>query len=320
MGQRGPTIAEIALGVIRELGPQALDVLVRVVVAAGRTRAKDPRRAVSAAIAGSPEFLEAWDGRWCSIVEQLDGAMFTTPVSGLERRDGVVVLRDHLALVEKLAARPRPVAGGGDVHLHLFEDYFDLPWPTDDLDDGSLRELLGSELADDLLGFLIELGLPTDADEDETLREFLWEMQLVRVLDGPPGWFPVLAPGQLLGIRIRSGMIEALAVDRRDVTGPHVGIVGAQIAGLARLVIGPDPSWFGPPVIPLEELLELVATEKAELLHRPLPPFPEVLARGGLELHEGWVGHRGTDWEAAGLLARLSPEEAWGFQPSRMEH
>ncbi len=320
MPGRGPTIAEAALTLIRERGRQPLDALVPELVATGRTRAKDPRRAVSAALEMSPDLLRAWDDRWCSIVEQLDGAMFTTPVTTLERENSVVFLRDYLALVERLASRSRPFVGGGDVHLDFFGDFFELPWPESEFENDDMRQILGSNLADELLGFVRELGLPATADEQETLQDLLWEMRSGRLLDGPPGWLPELAPRQLLGIRIRSGAVETIALDRRDVSGPHVGIVGAQVARLARLVIGPDPSWFGPPAVSLEELLELVATEAPELLRRPLPPFPEVVERGGLEVREGFVGHRGTDWEATGLLVPVSGPEAWGFEPSRTVH
>ena len=70
MPPRGPTIAETALRLIRDHGPQHLDALVPAIVAAGRTMAKDPRAAVRAAIDINPEFIQAWDGRWCSLADQ----------------------------------------------------------------------------------------------------------------------------------------------------------------------------------------------------------------------------------------------------------
>ncbi len=320
MPPRGPTIAETALQLIREQGPQQLDALVPAIVAAGRTRAKDPRAAVRAAIEVNPDFLQARDGRWCSLVDQLDGAIFTTPVTRFEQSDGVVILGSHLALVERLVLRPRPFAGGGDVHDHYFGDFFELPWPADDLDRLDMNEALGPDLAEGLLDFLAELGMPADEDPQEALRELAWEMRYAKVLDGPPGWIPPLEARQLLGIRVRSGTVETVALDRRDVSGPHVGVVGAKVARLARFVIGPDPSWSGPPAIALEELLELVATEAPELLRRPLPPFSEVVERGGLEIHDGWVGHRGTDWHAAERAMPLDHQHAWGFQPDGIVH
>ena len=99
---------------------------------------------------------------------------------------------------------------------------------------------------------------------------------------------------------------------------PHVGIVGAGLARLARLVIGPDPSWFGPPVIAIGELLELAATEAPDLLRRPLPPISEVIERGGLEVRHGLVGHRGTDGVAVESAFAPPPQEAWGYRPARV--
>jgi hypothetical protein len=316
---RRPTIAETALTEIREHGPRPLDDLVSVVVAAGRTRARDPRRAVTAALDASPDVIRAWDGRWCSLVDQLEGAIFTARTTRFERANEIVLVRDHLSIVERLALRPRPFAAGGDVHLDAFHDFFDLPW-MDDLDDKDLRGRLGPALVDDLLGFLREVGMTADADEDEALADLLWGMDLTNILHGPPGWLPPLGPRQLLGIRVLAGAIETVPLDRREVTGLHVGLAGARVARLAHLVIGPDASWFGPPAIALEELLELVVTEAPELLRRPLPPFAEVVTRGGLEVRDGWVGHPGTDWEATGLLEPLDPEDAWGFEPPAVIH
>lgn len=314
MPRTGPTIAGTALQLIRERGPQQLDALVPEIVAAGRTQARNPRAAVRAAIDINPEFIQAWDGRWCSLVDQLEGAIFAAPLTRLEQADGVVILNGQLELLRRLALRPRPLAGGGEVHLDLFGDFYDLPWHAEDLEDDELHETLSPGLADDLLAFLLELGLPPQTDETDALRELVDAMSFVHVLHGPEGWLPPVGPRQLLGIRVRAGVLEAVALDRRDVTGPHVGIVAAKVARLARLVIGPDASWFGPPAVELEELLELVATEDPELLRRPLPPFAEVVARGGLEVRDGWVGHRGTDWEATGLLDPIELEQAWGYE------
>lgn len=129
MPRGGPTIADLALQVIHERGPQELDALVPAIVDAGRTSAKDPRRAVAAAIENHPAFLRAWDGRWCSLVDQLEGAIFATRTTALERRRGFALVRNHLFLVEQLArlrrGRPRP----GDVHLEFFADLLRLRPP-----------------------------------------------------------------------------------------------------------------------------------------------------------------------------------------------
>lgn len=321
MPRRGPTIADTVLGLIHERGPLPIETLVPEVVAAGRTQAKNPRAAVAAAIDAHPGFVQAWDGRWCSLVDQLEGAIFTTPLTSLERRDEVILLRDDLELVGRLAARSVPLARAGEAHVDLFGDFFDLPhrFEVED-DDRAMRQILGDELAGELLGFMSELGLSGDGDEDESLRGLVQETWSARLLHGPGGWLPPLARGQLLGIRIRGGALELVALDRREVRGPHVETAAARVARLAQLVLGPDASWFGPPVMTLEELLELVATEAPEILRRPLPPFEQVVRRGGLEAVDGYVAHRGTDWNAWRRSVVPLPAEAWGFEPSRTVH
>ena len=130
MARRGPTIAETALDPIRAQGPLTLDELVPQVVDAGRTRANDPRSAVQAAIGTNPGFLESLDGHWCSLAIQVEGAVFAARLTALERREEIVLARSGLSLVERLLTRgARPLAGGGEVHLDSFSDYFDLPWP-----------------------------------------------------------------------------------------------------------------------------------------------------------------------------------------------
>lgn len=320
MARRGPTIADTALRLIRERGPLALDDLVPAIVAAGRTQAKDPRRAVVAAIDAHPGFVQAWDGRWCALLDQLDGAIFTVALTGLERQDEIVVIRDDLALVGRLAARSIPLQRGGEVHVDLFGDYFELPWSSVLEDERPMRELLGADLAEELLGFLVELGLPTEGGVDAALRQLVDEMWGERILHGPDGWLPALGRGELLGLRVRSGALEPVAIDRREVTGPHLGQAASRVAKLAQLVLGPDASWFGPAVLPLEELLELVATEAPEILHRPLPPFEEVVRQGGLEALDGYVAHRGVEWNAWARSLPPGPDLPWGYEPSRIVH
>ena len=318
MPKRGPTIAETVLELIHERGPMTVDELVPPIVAAGRTRAKNPQNAVRAAIAYKPAFIENPDGRWHSLADQLEGAVFTVRLTSLERQEEIVVLRDDLALVQLLAPLPHQALGGDGIHLDYLGDYLDLPLLDED-DVGDVRAQIDAETADLLLGFLDELGMPP-GDDDEQLRDVLWETRFTKVLHGPPGWMPVLGKRQLLGLAIRGGVIEPLALDRRAVTGIHVDAAGIRVARLAQRVIGPDPSWFGPPVVPIDELLELVAMEAPELFRRPLPPFEEVVRRGGLEVEDGLVGHPGTDWDRVRWLESPDPEDAWGFEPPDIVH
>ncbi len=318
MPRRGPTIAETALELIRERGPMPLEGLVPAIVAAGRTRAKDPQAAVRTAIGYNPAFLEGPDGRWFSLADQLEGAMFTVRLTSLERREEIVLVRDDLSLVERLAPHAHQVRSGDSVHLDYLGDYFDLPLLDED-DVVDVRAEIGDETAGILLGFLDELGMPPGNDE-ENLREFLWETRFTHVLHGPPGWMPVLGTRQLLGITVSGGTISAVGLDRRAVTGVHVDAAGIRLARLAQRVIGPDPSWFGPPVIELAELLELAATEAPDIFRRPLPPFVEVVRRGGLEVEDGLVGHPGTDWDQVRWAESPDPEDAWGFEPPDVLH
>lgn len=318
MARQGPTIAEAALALILERGPQTLDELVPQLVAGGQTRARNPRNAVRSAIDINPEFVESLDGRWCSLVAQLEGAVFTVKLTGLERREEMVLVRDDLALIEQLALRPRPFARGGDVHLDFLGEYFDLPFRAEDLE-GPLREAIDGETADTLIAFLDELGV-TEGGDDERLRELLWETRYTRILHGPSGWIPVMGSRQLLAIAVGGGTISTVALDRRAVAGLHVEAAANRVARLAREVIGPDASRFGAPVVTLPDLLEVVATEEPELFRRPLPPFTEVVRRGGLEVEDGLVGHPGTDWDQVRWESSPDPEDAWGYEPPSVVH
>jgi hypothetical protein len=296
---RHQTIADEVLRTIKEEGPQDLDDLTRVVVDAGLTRAKDPRRAVTSAIDIHPAFLRDWDGRWCSIDDQLNGTIFTRQPTPLELYFGVILMVEDLHLVERLVLRGRPHIGGGEVHLDYAGDFFDL----DELD--------GTEDDSDTGGFRDDDELRRyDAD-----RAALDEMRYLRLLDGPPGWLPSVRVDGLIGVTFSDGAIGAVALDRRDVRGPQVSLAGSRIGALARRFIGPDPSWFGPPAVAIEDLLELVATEAPEILRRPLPPLSQVIERAGLEVVDGLVGHPGTDWAAVAVQPSVTPQEAWGFDP-----
>jgi hypothetical protein len=318
MPRRGPTIAETVLELIREHGPMTLEGLVPPIVAAGRTRAKDPQNAVRTAIAYNRAFIESPDGRWFSLADQLEGAVFTARLTSLERREEIVLVRDDLALLERLAPHAHRVRSEETVHLDFLGDYLDLPLLDDD-DVLDMRAELDEETIDILLGFMDELGMPP-GDDDERLRDLLWETRFTHVLHGPPGWLPGLGTRQLLGLTVTRGVIGAIALDRRAVTGVHVDAAAIRVVRLAQRVIGPDASWFGPPVVGLDEILELVATEAADVFHRPLPPFAEVVRRGGLEVEDGLVGHPGTDWDQVRWAESPDPEDAWGFEPPDIVH
>jgi hypothetical protein len=323
---RRSTIAETALVLIRAHGPLTIDELAPLVVAAGRTKAKDPRRAVASAIGGY-EFLEGRDGRLYSTAIQLDGATFTVAPTDLEVRGEFVIVRDDLSLVRRLLTPRRWSATEDRAHLHFFNDHLGLPsWDEDVIDvdddgrlirdaDWTFLDHVPDRQAADLLGFLEDIGLPPGADEETALRELSREMELTDVIHGPPGWMPELGSRQVLALRIAGGVVTAAAIDRRETRGVHLDAAADRIARLARQLIGPDPSWFGPPAIPIELLLEVVAAEAPELLRRPLPPLNIVIERGGLEVEDGWVGHPDTNWDLVHFRDASGDAAAWGFDP-----
>lgn len=326
MPRRGPSIASASLDLIRTDGPMTLDELTPRLVAAGRTAAKDPRRAVASAIGGDPRFLEDLRGTFYSITEQIEGAVFTVHLTNLERREDIVLIRPDLFLLQRLLTVGRWSPIGDGPHLEFFGDHFGLPvWGNDVIgededgrpifDNRPLRERVGDETADRLLVFLEELGLPGDPEDDENLRDLVDEMSSRDVIRGPDGWLPLLGPRDLLGLRVEGGVVRPVAVDRRAAIGVHVEMAAHRIARIAHRFIGPDESWFGPDVLDLGTLLILVATEAPEILRRPMPPLVEVVERGGLVVADGWVGHRGTDFDRFSESRHRSPEDAWGFEP-----
>jgi hypothetical protein len=296
---RQPTIAETALQLIRARGPLTLDELAPLVVAAGRTHAKDPRRAVEGPIAYDARFLEGANDSWHAAIDQLEGAIFTVRPTDLERLEGIVLVRDDLVLATRLLAWElweHP----DRTHLHSFDHHFDLPrWNFERDEDATsdlvpsrtIRSWIGDERAEDLLGFMDDLGVARGHDDEARLRRLMDRTSGMRVIHGARGWMPELEPHQLLGLRVERGEVHAIAVDRRQVIGPHVDASAQRIAGMAQRAMGPDATWFRPSVS-LETLLGWVATEAPELFRRPLPPIADVVRRGGLELQHGYVHHR----------------------------
>lgn len=320
MPRSGPTIAEISLATIRAHGPQDTEALTDVVVAAGRSKARDPRAVVSAALMEHPGLIRDWDDRWCSLTDQLEGSLFAARLTEFEQRHGVVLMRSDLSLPRRLVAgrgfqRGHPFEGGGLVRLDLVGAHFQLPYLYEDRHRDEILAEMDDVLADDVMSFVRELGRPYGDDDADGLIEFLDEMRYAFLLSGPPGWLPPIRHDGLLGIGLRDGQITTTALDRRDVRGPHVALAGMRMAAIARRVIGPDPSWFGPEVMKLHDLLELVAAEAPDVFRRPLPPLAEVLQRAGLEVEDGLVGHPGTGWNDWRLAAPLDHGSAWGYEP-----
>jgi hypothetical protein len=160
-----------------------------------------------------------------------------------------------------------------------------------------LREEIGHETAEVLLDFLDELGLQRGDDDEDNLRDFIYEARFTSLLVGPPGWLPTLRPRDLLGLRVEGGAVRAAALDRREVSGIHVERAATRIGRLLETALDVLPDDEIVRVAPLSVVLELLVTEAPELLRRPLPPLPEVIEQAGWETDGGYVGPAGTVWE-----------------------
>jgi len=77
---------------------------------------------------------------------------------------------------------------------------------------------------------------------------------------------------------------------------------GRRIVETVRRELDQQPrgeSMFGfPPSVLLSEALQAMLVDDPELLREPLTPFRTLFEEAGLEIHRGWVGYPGTDWEA----------------------
>jgi hypothetical protein len=327
VAKRGPTIADAALELIEARGPMTMDDLTPLLVNAGRTTAKNPKRAIASAITGNRRFLEGLDDRRYSIVHQLEGSMFAARPTNLERLEEVVLVRPDLALLGRLLTHERWALPEDRPHLDFFANYFGLPGWDDDIldvdDDGrpiydesyTLRQRMSDDTARTMLSFMEELGVPRGAEDDGNLRELLYLTRWYDIIRGPAGWLPEVSLRDLLGLRVEGGSIRAIAIDHRSVAGPHVEAAGRRIARIAQRVIGPDSSWFGPTTVDLELLLIMVATEAPELFRRPMPPLTEVIRKGGLEVEGGLVGYPGTDFDDPFAGVGHDPADVWGFEP-----
>lgn len=116
-------------------------------------------------------------------------------------------------------------------------------------------------------------------------------------LQGPPGWLGGADGGTLLHIRLMERTIEVTWGPEPNATTRMssrciVETVRRELDDQRRDVL------LGlPPTVALAEVLLKMLVGAPEILREPLAPLAELFDGTGLEVHRGWVGHTGTDWE-----------------------
>jgi hypothetical protein len=137
----------------------------------------------------------------------------------------------------------------------------------------------------------------------------------------PPG----VGAGDAVAVRIDAAADRRISVrtlaslERRH--GDERAVLDAVAERLSRW--RPDRPWVAPPVTHLGTVAASVAAVDRGVLREPGRPLSAVLREGGYEVHLGWVGPAGTDWESlteeeidcleedvAVLLAEERPAEA----------
>lgn len=287
MGRRGPTIANTALEIIRQRGPQDLTALTDEMVAAGRTVARNPSAVVEAALSRDNRFIAAQDGRWCLLADQLEGCILTHRLTAVERRDDIVILDAGDHLLERLASGGRRFVSGAQSHLGSVRSFYDLPW-HDEFDPSRVFDDWFDDPEDAMWAGLSGNAAEREFANDRAAERETWQFLLDRRWDsyllGPLGWLPQTEADELLGLALRAGALDPVVIRPADILAEHVHAAARRIAELASRESDTDTSRFAPPWLPVTGLLAMIATEAPEILQQPLPPFADLLSAAGLEL------------------------------------
>lgn len=152
-------------------------------------------------------------------------------------------------------------------------------------------------MAADLLAVCTSGGTPLILVWDAAARE-LTGLETDAALQGPPGWLQGATAGELLHVTLVG---RTLAVAPRSEPSAASRMRARRIVETVRreLDAQPDLSSIGiPPSASLQATLLGMLVDEPDLLHAPMAPLSELFADSDLEVHRGWVGHPGTDWEA----------------------
>lgn len=144
-------------------------------------------------------------------------------------------------------------------------------------------------------GLLLPDGRPLAVLWDEDARDASGT-DTDAALRGLPGWLAGLA-GHVVHVRLTGALLrvesgseprtESRLAVRRLVEGARTRLSEQEASDFPLL----------PPAVSLEALVLDLLADDPGLLERPLPPLGEAFADAGFEVHRGFVGLPGTDWE-----------------------
>ncbi len=117
------------------------------------------------------------------------------------------------------------------------------------------------------------------------------------VLVGPPGWLAGDSAGILVHVRLANGFLR---VGPGPEPRPESRLTVRRLVEAARMRLDEQTAsgfLLLPPAVPIDTLVLDLLADDPGLLEHPLQPLGEAFTAGGLEVHRGFVGLPGTDWQ-----------------------
>lgn len=117
-------------------------------------------------------------------------------------------------------------------------------------------------------------------------------------LQGPSGWLKGMSAGQLVEVRLTGGLLRVEHASRPPAS---FRIAARRLVEAARTRLSEQAAanfLLLPPAVSLETLAFDLLVDDPGLFDDPLPPVGEAFIAAGLEVHRGFVGLPGTDWDA----------------------
>jgi hypothetical protein len=209
---------------------------------------------------------------WVNVLRLADGVTFTHELSAVERETEVLSADDDLALWAVASQDGLPLAGGGEVRA--------LPFPE--------------------LPAAVPAALPAGGG------------LIGQALVGPPGWLAGFQAGDLLGVRLRDGVLVVQAITPPAAPPTQVApLLTACTAALKQAIERYAQGVGETPAANLSTVLAELVLNRPDVLTDPLPPLRLLLHGVGWETFGGYVGFAGTPWDLA-RIKYLSRTDAIG--------